>query len=295
MTDETTPQTDRITSLARQAEIQTKKVIVTADRLRPVKAHRVEVLRQDISFNGLLQPILVQENDLGYMLVDGLQRLEAMKKLNFVTLDAYVLPRDMAPEMVRYCQIMANINREDMTKLERAEYIADLDATWKALNPSARHGGDRRSAALRAVKERDASDDEGAVLGLSADVAEKTCLSRRAFFQCLEIAKGLIPSVKTKVQSLHFENNHTFLLKLSQQPADQQEAIIDLLLDENSEAKTIDEALLLLAGRRIQPAKEKLLGRSVATWGRMSRADREVFCDTFKDDILTIARAKGWI
>ena len=193
MSDDT-PRSARNPNKGKIAEIARARIQIPPNRLRGIKKHRVEVLKQDISFNQQLQPILVQENDLGFMLVDGLQRLEAMRILNFVLIDAIVLPKDMPADEVRYSGLMANINREDLTKLERAEHIAGIDAAWKAMNPGARHGGDRRSKRLRVVKERDAAEDgKGAILNLSAEVAELTGLSRRGFSSVLKFPETSWP------------------------------------------------------------------------------------------------------
>lgn len=277
--------------------IDIQLITVPDDRLRSLKEHRVDVLRADIDFNGLLQPILVAIEGNGYRLVDGLHRLNAITALKHKKIPAVVLPAKTDEASLRYGEIMANINREDLTKLERAENIAALKAAWKNLNPSARHGGDRRSARIRAFKERE-NEKNGIspVLGLNEALAEKVGLSLSAFKQCFQIAHNLADNVKKKIksQSLAFENDHTFLLKLSQQPADIQEKIIDILLDENQAAKTIDDALGVLEGRPPLPQSDKFLNRTISNWGRMPSGAKEYFIETFKNDFLKVARKKGW-
>jgi ParB family chromosome partitioning protein len=295
MTDNT-PKSAQNPHKGKIAEIPRERIQIPADRLRGLKKHRVEVLKQDISFNQQLQPILVQENDLGFMLVDGQHRLEALRILNFVMVDAIVLPKDMPHEEVRYSGLMANINREDLTKLERAEHIAGIDAAWKAMNPGARHGGDRRSKRLRVVKDREAAEEgKGAILNLSAEVAELTGLSHRTFKECLQISRHLLCNEKIKRRLAPFENQHKFLLKLSQQPADQQEPILDLILDEESPAKSIEDAVSILNDGALPSKEDKYFSNAVSNWGRMSSRERSVFVTNHKDEILAIVRKEGWI
>ena len=102
-------------------------------------------------------------------------------------------------------------------------------------------------------------------------------------------------AVKIKMQSLHFENNHTFLLKLSQQPAAQQEAILDLILDPTSGCLSIEDALVVLNHGALPSKAGKHFSNAVSNWGRMSRRERFDFVASHKEEILAIVRKEGWL
>ena len=277
-------------------DIPFDKVIVTPDRLRGPKSHRIEVLVQDIDMNGLTQPITVQACDLGYMLVDGLQRFEALRRLQYGQVPAYVLGRDHEPARIRYTMIMSNINRESLTMLERAEYIAELDAAWKEMNPAARHGGDRRSAKVRLVKEQHADDDEAAILAVSNDVAAKTGLTKRVFQQCVQIANGCFYDEKIKTNLIHFENNHNFLLNFVRTPREHHHAILDMILDVDHPAKTIEEALIVIRGGALnKDTSDQAYQRAVVTLSKLEKKDRKRFFVEYKEEIIALAKSEGWL
>jgi ParB family chromosome partitioning protein len=99
-----------------------------AGRLRRLKEHRVEALARDIAFQGLLAPVVLAETDDGFDLVDGAHRLAALRKLGWAMIPAHVIA-GASREQLRFAEIMANVNREDLTRLERAEHLAALKAT----------------------------------------------------------------------------------------------------------------------------------------------------------------------
>lgn len=194
------------------------------DRKRGAKPHRVKVIAADMQVpgQGQLQPILVEETDITgrYLLLDGLQRLEAVMSFNGAFIEAKVRPMSSTPELRRYAQIMANVNREELTKLERAEYLAELRDVWQRMNPSAQHGGDRRSANVRSVKDREAAEEnQSPVLGLLKEVADKVGLGRTQFFIALEISKGLFPATKDRIRDTWIADHQAGLQALAKENA----------------------------------------------------------------------------
>lgn len=270
--------------------------IDVGERLRPLRAHRVETLRQDIAVQGLLAPISVVVRGDGFLLIDGRHRLEAARALGWVRIPALVLPEATEAAVVRFGQIMANVNREDLSKLERAEHLAALRDAWGAINPSARHGGDRRSAAIRMVKEAHSVKEDGSpVLGLLKDVAEKVGLSRAAFFLAIQIANGLSGATKARIRETWIEDHQASLQALAALDAAMQAQVCELLLSDPPGAGSVADALVLAQGRMLARPDDKLFRRIAANWGRMSRANRTAFVVLHKDEVLGVARAQGWI
>ena len=266
-------------------------------RLRSLKDHRIEVLSKDIDLSGQLQPILVvRRATSGFVLVDGAHRLAAIKLLKHAEIEAKVLPADTPHAELAYGEIMANVNREDLTKLERAEHLVALKAAWADMNPAARHGGDRRSAAVRAVKEAQAeAADQSAVFALCSDVAEKVGLGRRSFYNAIEIATKLSDATKARVRGTWIEDHQATLQALSKEEAEIQAKACDALLNEPLRATTIADALMLAHGHPLKPPSDKLWERAVSTWGRMPKTHREAFIEQHKREFMEIAKKKGWM
>ncbi len=271
------------------------ELIDLGDRLREVKSHRVEVLAKDIDLQGLLEPLVVVADGDRYRIVSGAHRLAAVCKLKFGIVEAHVLPEGMNAATLRYAEIMANVNREELTKLERAEYLAALKETWADLNPSARHGGDRRSAAVRAVKEAEAADqNKSPILGLLKEVAEKTGLGRASFFNAIHIVRGLTGETKARIRDTWLEDHQAGLQQLAGETPEMQAAICDQLFATPPKATTVADAKLLAEGRRLPSRDDRHYQSAVSTWGRMTRANRAAFVELHGREILEIAREKGW-
>jgi len=127
---------------------------VPGDRLSSVRPARVETISKTTSVVGMLQAINVEDTDDGrYRLIAGAKRLAAAKVAGKTEIDARVTPPgQLTDDSRRLMEIVENIDRQDLTKLERAEYLAALKAIHERLCPAAKNGGDRRSAKARAAK-----------------------------------------------------------------------------------------------------------------------------------------------
>lgn len=64
-------------------------IYVPVKRRATLEPAKVEALAADILANGLQMPILVREDGARFVLVEGLHRLEAARKLGETTIDGY--------------------------------------------------------------------------------------------------------------------------------------------------------------------------------------------------------------
>lgn len=272
------------------------RLIDQVDRLRPVKEARLHALAADIDVQGLLQPIVVAADGERFTLIAGAYRLSAVDLvLGWDEIPARVIEgADEADR--RFAEIMENVNREELSALERAEFLAELDAAWKRLNPAARHGGDRRSANIRAVKQREAEGgDQSAIMALRSEVAEKVGLSRRTFFRALQIARGLTAPAKARLRETPLEDNQSELQKLAALDAKLQAAVCDLLFADPPKAGNVADAEAMARGNARPAAGKNLMSRLNANWDRLPRQERAQFFEARRDEILAHARAEGWI
>ncbi len=73
-------------------EVAVEEIYVPAKRRRTLNADTVETLAESIISEGLLTPILVRRDPAkGFVLVEGLHRLEACKALGEATIPASVV------------------------------------------------------------------------------------------------------------------------------------------------------------------------------------------------------------
>lgn len=102
-------------------ELLIDRIIIPKDHLRSrVCEQKIKELGESIAEVGLLQPILVREQDTDYCLISGERRLRACQSIKMETIPAIVLSGDFS---VRQIQIVENVQREDLNPIDRARVI----------------------------------------------------------------------------------------------------------------------------------------------------------------------------
>lgn len=94
--------------------------IKIADRLRELDMDSVERIAESINEIGLRTPITVRVVGKDNVLVAGAHRLEAVKRLGWTRIEAFVIENWNELEARRW-EIAENLHRADLTVLERAE------------------------------------------------------------------------------------------------------------------------------------------------------------------------------
>lgn len=268
--------------------ISVDQIDVPEDRVRAIKPDRVQVLSSDIKANGLLQPIGVVEEETGrFTLIFGAHRLAACDLNGWNEIDARVQPHNwIKPQQRRVDEIMENLNREGLTMLERAESLAHLKELHEELYPDTRKG-----VAGGKARQKTASE----IFSFAKDAAEKTGLSRRSIEIAVAMVTKLAPDVKPRLRDTWLESHQAGLRQLSEQPAELQHQVCDLLLATPPEAGSVADAIILAEGRRLPTGQEKLLSSVINNFARLSDRDRKALFDAHEDAIRAYAQEKGWL
>lgn len=266
-----------------------EQIDVPENRLRVIKPARVDVLASDIKANGLLQPIGVVEEESGrFTLIFGATRLAACKTLGLHSIDARVQPHNwIKPQQRRIDEIMENLNREDLTMLERAESLAALKKLHEELYPDAKHGGDRKSQARR--------KNQKEIFSFRSEAAERTGLSIRAINIAVSMVTKLSLTVKVRLQGTWLEDHQAGLRMLSEQEPEMQHKVCDLLFATPPEAASVADAIVLAEGRRLPTAAEKLFTSAMNNLARLTERDRRALFDAHEEQIRAYAQEKGWL
>lgn len=130
-------------------------VIVPEGRFREANPKKVEQIAESFLKFGQLQPIII---DRDMRLVDGLHRLTAMQDNGATEIDAIF--RDEVDELfLREMELEANIQRQEVTWLEREKAIAHLhtlkqlrDPTWTQQKTQATVSAARQADVSEAIK-----------------------------------------------------------------------------------------------------------------------------------------------
>lgn len=78
----------------------------------------LQALADSIREQGLVQPVIVRQNDQGYELVAGERRWRAVKRLGWTTVQAVVM--EASDERMRELALVENLQRQDLNPLETA-------------------------------------------------------------------------------------------------------------------------------------------------------------------------------
>jgi ParB family chromosome partitioning protein len=124
-------------------EIDLDNIAVLPDRMRALRPEVIDALVESIKHGGQLQPIIVRQGRHGFILVAGLHRFEAAKKLKSETIRAEV--RDLDDDEALLVEIDENLIRADLSPAERALHIGKRKELYERAHPETKHGGDRKS------------------------------------------------------------------------------------------------------------------------------------------------------
>lgn len=112
-------------------------IVVPRKRMR--KANHIEALGESIRHNGLLHPITLRRAGSRLILVAGQRRLKAVKYLRQEKIRAIIL--DVSEVEALLIEIDENLQRAELTELQRAEHVAERKKIWESLYPQTKHGG----------------------------------------------------------------------------------------------------------------------------------------------------------
>jgi ParB-like chromosome segregation protein Spo0J len=217
--------------------------IVIPDGRREVDRAAVKRLADSIESVGLKHPITVRKHRDQYILVAGLHRLEACRKLGREHVPATI--STMTNAEARMWEIAENLHRSDLTKLERAEQIAEwVDLVSRNLPETPREG--RPGAKAAAARELGVTEDE----------------VRRA----TKIA-GITSEAREAAEEAGFDDNQSKLLEIAKAPPERQVATVHRLREVKMAAEPLSDAESI----------EIQVAALMASWNKASPEARKEF------------------
>jgi N6-adenosine-specific RNA methylase IME4 len=117
--------------------VKVGEIVVPRKRMRT--ANHIEELAESIRKNGLLHPITLRRDGEQLILVAGKRRLEAIKILREGEIRAKILDVDKVQALL--IEIDENLQRAELTELQRAQHISERKKVWESLYPQTKHGG----------------------------------------------------------------------------------------------------------------------------------------------------------
>ncbi len=212
--------------------------IIVKDRKRQAGEEKVTEIMESIKEIGLLNPVSVNKTPKGYILVAGLHRLTAYKRLGYNRIQAIIVNMDEIHSEL--AEIDENLVRAELHYLDRAEILKRRQEIYEELHPDfAKSEKVKRNLKQfcptenETVSFSDRGSNDKALTGVKndenfvSDTAKKTGLSERAVQQDLQLAKNLDKGVKEQIKKKKISKGDA--LKIAREKKeDQQKAVKDL-------------------------------------------------------------------
>lgn len=245
--------------------------IIVSDRLRAVEEDHAQAIALSIAEHGLLNPITVRftPNAKGgkYTLIAGAHRLRGVVLNGASEIDVLIVEADKTEAALQ--EITENLFRNELSAIDRAEFVKAYRELWEEKNGAITRGGDqgakRQLVALL--------DGEIETVSFSEHVADRLGLSKRSVERLNKIAQHLHPDVRAAVRGTSIADNQAALLKLAKlEPAMQRRAAIAF-----REEGDLSKALQLIEDAPRPPAtdkQEKFFLDFVELWSRANSETR---------------------
>jgi ParB family transcriptional regulator, chromosome partitioning protein len=217
----------------------------------PLNEVTVDQLMLSIQRTGLLNPLLVArvQNSDAYLLVAGLHRLEALRRLGLT--QALVIVREGKPEAVEMDQIEENLARKELSMLERAFQEKRLHELYVKHYPETRRG-----VAGAIARHRGATEITSFAEGMARPGSGAKTISNR-----IALAKNLRPEAAAVLYGTPVANHLAKLKALSKVPSEEQPKVATVL--SSGSVATVDEAARSLRGLPLLVRPPKVSGTTV--------------------------------
>ena len=237
-------------------DIPLSEIDIPENRARSFDPDEAKALSFIIAGSGLQHPIRVRAVGNRFRLIAGRKRLEAFRLLEWEAIPSTISTAETDDD-ARLEEVMENLGRYDLNKLDRCQHLYELKQVYERLHPEAKHGGDRKSEIKTQNLRLDSESPE--IFGFAAAMAEKIGMSRRSIELAVEIWTGLTPESRQRLAGTRLANHQSGLKELSEQSPTMQAGVLDLLLSDPPTAATVSEAVAISSkGTVLTPAEKKL-------------------------------------
>ena len=252
--------------------------IIVKNRLRRVLPERLDAMAESIRLKGGVQtPIECEDTPDGPRLVYGLHRLEATIHLQLPDVPALVYPEGYfgSEEDIREREITENIDRAELTALERAVFVSAWVDIYRA------RAGAKKPGPKKPVIEDEEELSAKFALNFTEAAQNTFGISRRAVFHARKIA-SIAKSLRDRIDAHPLATNQSALLLLADESADRQERVVQLIL--SGEATSVAEAIGII-DRQPKPASAAAWEKLSERFARLKDIERDRFFELHSEAI----------
>jgi ParB-like chromosome segregation protein Spo0J len=260
--------------------------IVAENRLRHVDAKQVDALASSIAEIGLLNPVTLYERAVGYGLVAGAHRLEAVRSLGLTEIEAHIVKLDDDDRIIAECD--ENLCSAALSPSDRARFTDERKRAYERKHPETKHGaiggGHDQSCQV---------GDSAKADRFTADTSAKTGQSERTVQRDAERGEKVIPEVIDLIRGTKLDTG-TYLDKLKRLPPNDQvvAAKRDLAFMREQERQKanggIARRVVKVADQPLsdEEAAENQYASLVAAWNKAGETARQRFRDLIDSPVM---------
>lgn len=246
---------DLVTPANQRAKLS--DIAVPPNRARSFDQDEAVALAATITEIGLQHPIRLRSIGNRFSLVSGRKRLEAVRLLGWDTIP-YTLSSATSDEEARIEEVLENLARPKLVKLDRYRHLFELKMAFEWLHPDVKRGGDRKTDKIK-VHAVDFDPDELEIFGFTKTSAEKIGMSRSAIFEAVQIWKNLSDLSHQRCEGTWLADHKAGLKQLSEQCDSDQAKVLDLLFNDPPLATNVKDAVAILVQGIVKSETEKKL------------------------------------
>ena len=212
------------------------KIAIT-DVIKPVQRkwrlseEKIAQISLSIQSLGLLQPVVLTKDN---MLIAGLHRLEACKRLGWQEIECVVKEYDELD--AELAEIDENLIRAELTVLERAEHLKRRKELYEAKWPEAK--ATNQGGAFRGNQH--VVTEIISPTSFATDTAAKTGVTARTIRQEVQLAANIADDVKEMIRGTPTENHKDNLIRLAKMDDSKQRIVAEKI--RSGEAKNVKAA-----------------------------------------------------
>ena len=106
-------------------ELSPNRIVIVSNYRKTFDQTKLKELAQSIAKNGVIEPIVVRENNKSFELIAGERRVRAAKMAGLATIPTIIKYNISDEDFYRF-QLIENIQREDVSYMEEAQGLQDL-------------------------------------------------------------------------------------------------------------------------------------------------------------------------
>jgi N6-adenosine-specific RNA methylase IME4 len=173
---------------------------------RPLNETKVGEIAESIPVVGLINPITVSADNV---LIAGLHRIEAFKRLGFLEIPAVSFSYDEI--QAKLAEVLENSARADLSELEKGEALLEAKNLYEAMHPETRNVNERGGPG----RGNKTDESDSSVLAFTTTAATDGGITERAVQTSIQIAKNLSPEVKDAIRGSELADRKTDLINLA--------------------------------------------------------------------------------